>query len=431
MKRRASCLGITVAIAWACAGQAAAQSAQPLSLKNAEARALQNHPQIRAGQYAAQAGSEVTREVRSAFFPTVYASVTGAEAQNGSRIAAGGLNNPIILDRLAAGLSVSQLVTDFGRTSELTQTASLRAQALQQSAVIERAEVLLRVDRAYFNALRAQAILRVAQDTVRARQLVVDQVGALAGSNLKSGLDLSFAKVNLSEVQLLLLQARNDVAAGFATLSAAIGQADASVYVLSEEPLPQAPPQDDASLVVQALRDRPDVAAERLARDSSARFADAERALWFPTISALGAAGLTPFRQDGLNGQYAAAGINLSVPLMNGNLFSARHAEASLRSMAEAERVRDLENRVARDVRVAWLESQTAFQRLDLTNQLFEQASQAQELAEARYNLGLSSIVELTQAQLNKTRAELEQAGARYDYQARDAALRYQIGNLK
>jgi outer membrane protein len=410
---------------------AGAQPVATLSLRDAESRALQNHPDILAGQYAAQAGAELTREARSAYFPTVYGNVTGAEAQDGSRIAAGGLNNPIILDRVAAGVSVSQLVTDFGRTSDLVQTASLRAQALQQSAVTDRADVLLRVDRAYFSALRTQAILRVAQDTVSARQLVADQIGALAQSNLKSGLDVSFAKVNLSEAQLLLLQARNDQAAAFAALAAALGQSDAPAYVLTEEPLPAAPPPDETTLIVQALRDRPDVAAERLAHESAAKFADAERALWFPTISALGAAGLAPYHQAGINSPYSAIGVNVSVPLTNGGLFSARHAEATLRARAEAERVRDLENRVSRDVRVALLEAQGAFQRLDLTNQLLEQAAQSHELAEARYNLGLSSIVELTQAQLNKTRAEIEQASARYDYQARTAALRYQTGSLR
>ena len=409
----------------------AAQTAQPLSLHDAEARALQNHPQVLAGQYAARAGAEATREARSAFFPAAYGSVTGAAAQDGSRIAAGGLNNPIILDRAAAGVAVSQLLTDFGRTSDLVQTASLRAQALQQSAVTDRAEVLLRVDRAYFTALRTQAILRVAQDTVSARQLVADQIGALAQSNLKSGLDVSFAKVNLSEAQLLLLQARNDQAAAFAALAAALGQPDAPAYVLTEEPLPAAPPPEETALIAQALRDRPDVVAERLARESAAKFADAERALWFPTISALGAAGLAPYHQAGITSPYSAIGVNVSVPLTNGGLFSARHAEAALRARAGAERVRDLENRVSRDVRVALLDAQSAFQRLDLTSQLLEQAAQSQELAEARYNLGLSSIVELTQAQLNKTRAEIEQASARYDYQARMAALRYQTGDLK
>ena len=200
--------------------------------------------------------------------------------------------------------------------------------------------------------------------------------------------------------------------AAFATLAAALGQADAPAYVLSEEPLPPAPPADDAALVAQALRERPDVAAERLARESAAKFADAERALWFPTISAIGAAGLAPYHQVGINDRYSAVGVNVSVPLTNGHLFAARHSEASFRALAESSALRDLENRVARDVRVALLDAQTGLQRLDLTNQLLDQASQAQDLAEARYNLGLSSIVELTQAQLNKTRAEIEQASA-------------------
>ena len=413
------------------AAPGAAQDLQPLSLRDAEARAVQNHPQVLAGDYLAQAGAEVTRETRSAYFPTVYGSVTGAEAQSGSRIAAGGLNNPIILDRAAAGVSVSQLLTDFGRTSDLVQTASLRAQALRQGALVDRADVLLRVDRAYFGALRSQAILRVAQETVGTRQMVADQVGALAQSNLKSGLDVSFAKVNLSEAQLMLLQARNDQSAAFANLAAALGQSEAPSYLLSDEPLPDPPPSEPAGLVAQALRDRSDVASERFSRESAAKFADAERALWFPTISAAGAAGLAPYHQAGINSSYSAIGINVSVPLTNGGLFAARHTEASLRARAEAERFRELEERVTRDVRVALLDARTAFQRLDLTNQLREQSAQAQELADARYNLGLSSIVELTQAQLNKTRAEIEQASARYDYQTRMSALRYQLGALK
>jgi outer membrane protein len=397
------------------ASPVAAQNVQPLSLKDAEARALQNHPQVIAGQYAAQAGREAVREVRSAYFPAMYGSVTGAEAQSGSRIAAGGLNNPIILDRLAAGLSGSQMLTDFGRTSDLVQSSSLKSQALQQDVITDRAIVLL----------------GVAQETVTERQLVVDQVSALAASALKSGLDVSFAKVNLGEAQLLLLQAQNDLAAAFASLAAALGQSDAPAYALGEEPLPPPPSSDGAGLVAQAMRERPDVAAERLAKDSARKFADAEHALWFPTISAVGAAGVAPYRQAGLDSRYSAAGVNVNVPLLNGSLFSARSSEANLRALAEEQRLRDLENRVAHDVRVALLEAQTAFQRLDVTNQILDQASQALDLAQARYGLGLSSIVELTQAQLNKTRAEIEQASARYDYQALVTALRYQIGTLK
>jgi outer membrane protein len=408
-----------------------AQDIQRLSLKEAEDRAVQNHPQIRAGQYAALAAGETVRQIKSAYFPTLFGSVTGAQAQDGTRIAAGGLNNPTILDRFAYGVSASQMLTDFGRTSDLTASATLRAGSQEQDVAARRASVLLQVDRAYLDALRAQAILRVAEQTVGARQLVVDQVTVLASSGLKSALDLSFTKVNLAEARLLLLQAKNGVQASYAGLSSALGAPQTSTYLLTDEPLPEGLPPDSAALIAQALRDRPDVARERLAQQSQAKFAEAERALWFPTISLIGAAGLSPFHQVGLTNNYSAIGVNVTVPVTNGNLYAARRAEASFRASAEQQTLQDLENLVARDVQIAWLDAQTAFERLDLTNQLLAQATDALDLAQQRYDLGLSSIVELTQAQLNQTRAQIEQATARYEYQARSAALRFQTGALK
>ncbi len=149
-----------------------------------------------------------------------------------------------------------------------------------------------------------------------------------------------------------------------------------------------------------------------------------------PSISFVGAAGFTPYHQIGLTDRYSAAGINVTFPVSNGNLFAARRSEAAFRAQGQTQALRDFENRVARDVMVAWLEARTAYQRMDLTTQLLTQASDALELATARYNLGLSSIVELTQAQLNHTRAEIEQATSRYQFQVRSASLRYQTGAL-
>ena len=408
-----------------------AQTPQPLSLKDAERQALDNNPTIRAGRYTALAATEGIREARSVYFPTTFGSFTAAGAQDGTRIAAGSLNNPTILDRFAAGFSVSQLVTDFGRSSALVQSSTLNADSRQKDIDVRKADVLLGVDRAYFEALRAQAVLTVAQQTVDARKLVADQVGALANSGLKSSLDASFAQVNLGEAQLLLVQAQNDVEASYAGLAAALGSPQSTAYQLMDEPSPPAPPDDGAALVAEAMRDRPDVAAARLQNESAQRFAVAERDLWLPAISFVGAAGFTPYHQVGLTDRYSAAGVNVTIPVLNGNLFAARRAEASFRAQAEDQSERDLENRVARDVRVAWLAARTAYQRLDLTSQLLAQASSALELAEGRYNLGLSSIVELTQAQLNKTSAQIAQATAKYEYQARMSALRYQTGGLK
>jgi outer membrane protein len=424
-------LPIVIALLCLAARSGLAQVVMPLSLREAEQRATENHPQVRAAAYSAQAADEAVRQARSVYYPSVSLSVTGAQAESGTRIAAGGLNNPVILDRFAAGFSVGQLLTDFGRTRALVQSVDLRADTQRQNVVSRRADVLLQVDRAYFSALRAQAVERVAEETVKARELVVDQVTALAASGLRSGLDVSFAKVNLSEAQILLVQARNDVQAAFTTLSAAMGSSESTPYELADEPVPPAPSPDAAELIAQAMRERPDVAAERLAHQAAVRFADAERALWLPSISLVGAMGASPYHQVGLTPRYSAVGINLTVPVTNGGLLNARRAEANLRATAEQQRLRDLENVVARDVRTAWLDAQASFSRLDLAEQLRANAADAADLARARYDIGLSSIVELSQAQLNQTRADIEQAAARYDYQIRTAVLRFQTGELK
>jgi outer membrane protein len=424
-------LPIVIALLCLAARSGLAQVVMPLSLREAEQRATENHPQVRAAAYSAQAADEAVRQARSVYYPSVSLSVTGAQAESGTRIAAGGLNNPVILDRFAAGFSVGQLLTDFGRTRALVQSVDLRADTQRQNMVSRRADVLLQVDRAYFSALRAQAVERVAEETVKARELVVDQVTALAASGLRSGLDVSFAKVNLSEAQILLVQARNDVQAAFTTLSAAMGSSESTPYELADEPVPPAPSPDAAELIAQAMRERPDVAAERLAHQAAVRFADAERALWLPSISLVGAMGASPYHQVGLTPRYSAVGINLTVPVTNGGLLNARRAEANLRATAEQQRLRDLENVVARDVRTAWLDAQASFSRLDLAEQLRANAADAADLARARYDIGLSSIVELSQAQLNQTRADIEQAAARYDYQIRTAVLRFQTGELK
>ena len=327
--------------------------------------------------------------------------------------------------------AVEQLVTDFGRTHELSKSSGLHAQAQEQNVVTSRAEVLLHVDEAYFDALKAQAVLQVAQQTVQERQVVADQISALASNQLKSDLDVSFAQVDLSQGQLLLIQAQNNLQASFADLSAALGYPDQRTFTLIEEPLPGAPPSDLQQMINDALQNRPELVAERLNVESAGSYATAERDLSLPTISTAGAAGLTPFRQAGLDSRYAAAGFNVNIPIFNGHLFGARLAEAKYRAQAEGQNLRDLQNRIARDVRTAWLSANSAFQRLSVTAQLLAQTTQALDLAQARYQLGLSSIVELTQAQLNLTQAQIEQASAKYDYQAQLQVLKYQIGNLR
>ncbi|HWZ55202.1 MAG TPA: TolC family protein [Verrucomicrobiae bacterium] len=409
----------------------AAASMQKLTLQDAQNIAIQNHPQIQAATQLARAAAAQVTEVRSAYYPQASGALTGAEAQSGSRIAAGFLNSPSIYDKFAGGVSVSQLVTDFGRTHELSKSSNYHAQAQQATVVTTRADVLLRVNLDYYNVLKAQAVLRVANETVKDRQLVTDQVTQMAKSSLKSGLDVSFANVDLSRAQLLLVQAQNDLQSSYAQLSDALGYPNERMFELMDEPLPGAPPSEVDPLVTEALQSRPELASQRLDLKSAQSYATAERDLWFPTLSAVGVAGLVPYRQDPLPSSYAAAGFDLNVPLFNGRMYNALHTEAVARAAAQEQYLRDLQNRISEDVRTSWLNVSSAYQRLSVTEQLLKEATQAFDLAQARYKLGLSSIIELSQAQLSLTEAQIDQISAQYDYESQTANLNYQLGRMR
>jgi outer membrane protein len=428
---RISCAAILLAAPLWAQQLWAQEPATKLTLAEAERLAVQNNPQLAAAKFNAAAAYQVPLEYRAGLMPTVAGALTGVGADSGSRLAAGGLNNPVVYNRVASGLLVNQLVTDFGRTGNLIAFSKLRAQAQDQFSEMARADILVTTARAYFTVLRAQAVLNVAQQTVSSRQLVSDQVTALANSNLKSGLDVSFANVNLADARLLLSQAQNDVKSAEAQLSAAMGLRAQTAFALTEEAMPGPLPDQVDIFVQQAIEDRPELKSLRLEQNAAERFTKAEHELHYPTIGVIGTAGFVPTGEAPVPGRYGAIGVNVNIPVFNGGLFRAREREAELKAKAATERVNDLALRVTRDVRIAYLNALTAFERLGLTNQLLNQAQLAMDLARGRYDLGLSSIVELSQAQLNLTSAQIASTTARYDYQAERAVLDYQVGALR
>ena len=412
---------------------ARAQEPPQLTLQQAHEMALHYHPQIRVADLKALVARQVTREVRSGFFPNVSANVmaVGTTEDNTRLAAIGALNDPAIFDRNAEGLLLSQLITDFGRTANLTGSAKLRAQAEAENATATREQILLGVDGAYYAALQAQAVTRVAAQTVSTRQVFLDQVAALASNKLRSDLDVSFARVNVEDARLVLIRADNDLQAAFAQLSDLLGQREARSYRLAEEPLPPQLSTNAYLFVEQALNLRPELLSLRHQQEADLRFARAQKEARYPSISAIGATGIIPIHDSALPDYYAAAGLSMSMPLFAGGYYSARQAEAELQAQVAAESLRDLEDNIIRDVRVTWLNAQNAFQRLSVTAQLVENAKQSYDLAQARYQNGISSIVEFNQAELNLLSAQITYANTQYEYLVQRSALSFQTGTLR
>ena len=326
---------------------------------------------------------------------------------------------------------VSQLITDFGRTANLTASSKLQAQAENQNANATREQVLLQVNVSYFGTLEAQAVLHVAQQTVDTRQLLLDQVSLLASNKLKSELDVSFARVAVQESELLLQKAQNDADDAMTSLSTALGYREPRPFQLAESsPFALANTNDVSQLVETALAERPELLSLRNEHDAALRFAKSERDSRLPSVSAVGVAGAAPDHDSHLPDNYAAGGIQLSLPLFAGGFYVARQHAAELKAQADNELVRALEDNIVRDVHIAWLNVNNALEQLRTTEQLVQNAAEAYDLAEARYKIGSSSIVELSQAQLSLTSAQIADANARYNVLIQQANLDYQTGAL-
>jgi outer membrane protein len=410
---------------------ARAQNPAVLSLAQAQEIAVKNHPRIASASLSADASRSAIKEVRSAYYPTLYGNVTGVGAEHGSTLSAGAVTTSSIYSRASSGIVASQLVTDFGRIHSLEQSAKLHSASEDQNVVNTRAEVLIDVKQAYYQALAAESVLEAVQEALDLRRLTLRQVTALAQSALRSTVDVSFAQVNLSQAELDLFHAQNDSRASHARLSAAMGYDRDQPFSLADETLPAALNPDVDALIAEALRERPDLVALRLNHDSLTRYAEAEKDLRNPTISAAAAAGIAPVHDPRIQETYTGAGVNVNIPVLNGGLFKARREEAESRAAAADKDVATLSVQISRDVRVAWLDANDAFQRLGVTARMVAEAKEALRLAQARYDNALGSIVELSQAQLNETNAEIAAASAKYDYLNRRATLDFTIGGLR
>jgi outer membrane protein len=402
-----------------------------LTLPEAERLAIRNNPHVSVGRLLALAQHQVSREAGSAELPTLNAAITGVDAEEASRISAGGLTTSRLLTHAGAGASFTQLIYDFGRTRNLVLSRKLEEKASNANALATTEEIVLATDSAFYDALTAQAVLQVAEQTVNERQVTDNQVRVMTQNKLKSTVDLAFADVDLSQAKLLQLDAQNNADASMAALDAVLGLDHNVRYDLVQDATAPPPPPSSAGQLVQlALAQRPDLQALSYDTQSAQKYARAERDQLLPSISAAGTVGTAPVRSDQyyVTNWWGAVGGNVSIPVFNGLLYSSEAREAKYREQAAAENDRALRDQIVRDVRTAWLQTNTAWQRLAVTAQLLKEANLALELAQTRYKLGLSSIVELSQAQLQQTSAQIENTNARYQYRLSLSTLNYETG---
>jgi outer membrane protein len=414
--------------------QAADAPAQSLTLADAQRIALANHPQIKASAYEAAAAGEDVAAARAGYFPQISGDAIRAFADPNTRLAAtGALNNPTVIDRGSFGIGASQLITDFGRTNAEVDASLAAFEAQKRRADFSRAAVMLGVTRAYYDVLRAEALLRVAKETLKSRQTLLDQITSLRDVKMKSDLDLSIARQGVDDANLLLLKANNANDDAMAELSEALGYHETRRFVLADD-TSAAPPADGLDATVgMALRNNPELAALKSEADAAEKEALAADREQYPTLSAVGFAGETPIRaaNQHIDPTYAAGGVDLSIPLYTGGRMTADADKAEARAEAARMRVEVRRNALVRDIHTVYDSVQASYKNIAVSGRMRQNASKSLELTQARYDIGKSSIVDLNQAQLAETQAAVTEADAAYQYLIQRALLDYTVGRFR
>jgi outer membrane protein len=401
-----------------------------LALADAEAQALKNEPRLLAEQFRFQAANKRVTESRSGYFPQVFGNLTTVDANGDSAVAAGALTTSSISTRAAGGASLVQMITDFGHTSNLVQSARFEARAAGQNQESIRQSVLMQVQEAYFAVQAAESVLKTAQAVLDFRRVTLRQLTALAQSQLRSTLDVQFAQVMVSEAELAVVHAESNVQKAQAQLAASMGEEGDTNYTLTDESLPPSPGADPASYINEAIGNRPDLKALRLHSESATHEARAERDLNYPIVNALASGGEVPIHDSTIHHDYGAIGVNINIPIFNGGLYSARAAEAQLETKAAEKDASLREVEIVRDVRMTWADARDAYLQIDVTQRLVDETNVAMRLAQARYDAGLGSIVELNQAELNQASALITAASARFDYMRSMTAFQFALGDV-
>ncbi|HUX80157.1 MAG TPA: TolC family protein [Alphaproteobacteria bacterium] len=402
-----------------------------LTLKQALEIALTHRPEIISSEQTIEARKQEVDQAFADYLPQVGGHAVRAYAGNNARAAAiGGITNPLILKRASLGLSVYQMITDFGRTSDIVSAADAKVNAQIAKSFSVRDRVIFEVTRAYYNTLLAQQILKVAQETLAVRLTLFEKIQLLAKEKLKAFFDVDIATQSVDEAKLLLLKAQNDLDDAQAELSQALGYGELIHFDLSHQLRIEPLTTKLAPLLEIAKKQNPDLESLR-AEVSQRKFQyEAAVAEHYPTIGAIGYTGANPSRNKSeLNSTYAVAGVTLDVPFYTGGRITATAKQMLFEMKALEMDLVAKENKLIRDVRVAWNNVQSSYQNIGVLKELFINNAKALELAQASYEFGLISIVDLVQEHLRKTQAEISYSTARYEYLINCALLNLLLGD--
>jgi outer membrane protein TolC len=433
-------------IALVSAVPAFAQQAEPLSLQQAVAIALERNPQRKAALAETRAAKAEVKEAQSFFFPRISFSEAATRSSDpvyvfGTRLrqsrftatdlALNQLNNPQPVGNFATRFGAQWNVFDsFSTAHNARRAKELNSAAVERLARVDQVAVY-RVIQSYYGALFAERQVELAEHAAGTAQAVLDESRARfnAGTTVES--DYLAAQVNLAFRQQELVRARNALAVAAAELDAAMGIAvDQSYPLTSRLEERTLPPVVLSEADAMALKQRSDLKeATAIVRANEAAL-QAARASYGPRINVFAASELDNASFFGNGSNNWTAGAELQLDLFSGGQKSASVA----RAQANLERMHALkqaaEDGVRLEVRRAYYDYDTARQMLAVTKAAIGQAEESLRIVRTRYQGGMNTITDLLRAEDAARNVRTNYWQAVYRYIVSYASVELATGSL-
>jgi len=410
---------------------------------------LERHPLLERSQYAVQLARALTKQTRGGRYPWLEASVAGTAGslrivttdgkyvhdQGGHGFDPGGALAKTNQNMLTGGFILNQLISDFGYTAHRILANEANEAAGEKEILTNKAFVILTVQKAYLNCLLQKSLVTIAAETVTQRQVVRDQVQSLYQHQLKSKVDLDLMLVQVSNAELSLIKAQNDFKESIAALNNAMGIEGPDRYELEQIPIQVTSSQAVETLVATGLSDRPELLGNRDRLVASEELLKAVKALNFGSLSAVGSVGATKYgtvHDSGIPSDGVATlwggGATMKFPLFTGFRIQNQIKEASHRKGETEEELQNLANEIVLQIVRAYLTRTTNADQITLEQERVALSREALLLAQGRYRLGLSPIIEVVQATALLFDSESRLAESRYIYKISESVVAYATG---
>ncbi len=415
-----------------------------LTLKKAIEVALTNHPAIEAQSGQVASGEAKLGQARGSYYPhinlsTSYTTIWPVKQETATTTSSSGLppGNYVptglahrAYEQYAAVGSLSQLLFDFGKTGAQVKAQKLSAEAARYDLASTKEQVIFDVKQSYYNLLAAQRARGVTVKSVEQFKKQLEQAQVVYEEGARPKLDVTKAEVDLSNAEVNQTRAEYGVRVARATLNNAMGlPEEGSTYTLEDDLVSGTTDLSLEEALRIAFAQRPDFLSVQKRKEAAQQSVKATQRAHLPTIN--GSATFTYVGTKFPIDHGWTAGAFMVLPLFNGFVTSYQVAEAVAVLKVETANERSLRQTIFLDLEQGYLALNEATKRIWSTEVALKQATENAELATERYEAGLATAIEVSDALTAYANAEFAYIGALYDRKIAQARIDKAIGNSR